>query len=58
MTISSPNDDDPRKGIAALTSLGQTKKKVGPDGANANENKEEMSKNGSIGESHFNFFCH
>jgi hypothetical protein len=53
MTISSPDDDDPRKGIAAVTSLGRTKKKAGLGGASATGMKEEMHENGSTAESHF-----
>ena len=50
MTISSSADDDPRKGIAELTSLGKTKKKGDPPRKTGVDTSGESKKFGATGE--------
>ena len=49
MTISESDDDDPRKGIAVLTTLGRTKKKGVKQGQSEKEKNEEKHKQGDAG---------
>jgi hypothetical protein len=49
MTTLSPDDDNPRKGIAALTSLGKTKKKADHSSMTGSTIKEEATKNEKTG---------